>query len=170
MTFSTTATETMRRHVIAITSMLLGRKKLMPGLAIAAGQLLNEFGLIHIAKAVHQADSDLLHIDFAIDGDTVTLREIILALPRDGVVHLVRRCRLAQRPEDRHAMLLPDPRCRGQFRVVSDEIIHMGQVWSGLAGEGVKFAGRRLAHLVRDGADVDGQIILHDITQSDHPA
>lgn len=165
MTFSIAATETIRRHVTAITSMLLGRKKLMPGLAIAAGQLLNDAGLIHISKAVHQADSDLIHIDFAVDGDTVTLREIILAMPRDGAVHIVRRCRLAQRPEDRHAMLLPDPRCRGQFRVAPDEIIHMGQVWSGLAGEGVKFAGRRLAQLVRDGADVDGQIILHDLTR-----
>jgi hypothetical protein len=132
---------------------------------MAAGTLLNDAGAIRIAELAHQACRDLIHLDFAIDGDSATLREIILVMPRDRAVHVVRRCRLAQRPEDRQAVLLPDPGSRGAFRIASDEIIHTDFLRSGLTSEGVAFASRRLAQLLRDGADVTGQIVLHDLTQ-----
>ena len=162
---SAIAAETMRRHLAAITRMLLGRKMMKPGLTMAAGTLLNDGGVIRIAELAHQANRDLIHLDFAIDGDSATLREIILVMPRDRAVHVVRRCRLAQRPEDRQAVLLPDPRSRGAFRIAPDEIIHTDHLGSGLTSEGVAFASRRLAQLLRDGADVSGQIVVHDLTQ-----
>lgn len=166
MTNTTAAvTDTMRRHITAITKMLLGRATMRPGLAMVAGSLLNEAGIIRIAQLASDSRNDLIHLDFAIDGDAATLREIIIAVPRDNGVHVHRRCRLAQRPEDRHAVLLPRDEVRGHFKVAPDEIIQVRTKPADLLVEGVAFAARRLEQLVRDGVDVTGQVVLHELSR-----
>lgn len=162
---SAIATETMRRHVNAITRMLLGSETMRPGLAIAAGELHDDAGLLRIAELACRANSDLIHLDFSIDCDIATLREIILVMPHDSDVEFVRYCRLAQRPEDRQAVLLPHPCCPGLFRIAPNEIIHADHMPAGLTSEGAAFASRRLAQLMRDDIDVTSQIVLHEIRQ-----
>lgn len=95
------ATDTMRRHVNAVTCMILGRSRMAPGLAIAAGQLLDNEEITQIADLAYERRTDVIYLDFAIDRGIATLCEIILAMPRRESVHIRGGCQLAQRPEHR---------------------------------------------------------------------
>lgn len=160
-----TATATMRRHVHAITRMLLGDQVLKPGLAITAGQVLTPAGLARIATLAHESQTDLIHLDFSIEEEDVTLRDIVIAAPRDKQCFVYTRCRLAQIRGKRHAVILPQAAARGHFRILPGEIVHMPNKPAKLT-EGTSFAARRLDRLVCDGVQASGQIdlfeMLHD--------
>jgi hypothetical protein len=160
-----TATATMRSHVHAITRMLLGDQKLQPGLAITAGQVLTPAGVARIARLAHESDTDLIHLDFGIDGDAATLRDIVIAAPRDNGCFVYTRCRLAQIRGKRHAVILPQDAARGHFRILPNEIVHMPNKPTKLTTEGVAFAAQRLDKLMRDGVQASGQVDLFEVLQ-----
>lgn len=159
------ATDHMRRHVTAITRMLLGKAVMASGLAMTAGEVLNDVGVLRIAELAHASGKDIIHLDFTLGGETTVLRDIIIAALRADGCHVHRGCRLAQRPDDRFAVLLPNPLARGHFRVARDEIIHVHSKPAALVGEGVDYAARRLARLVHDDVDVRGQIVVAKLPQ-----
>ncbi|MBX3564383.1 MAG: hypothetical protein KF730_07380 [Sphingomonas sp.] len=161
-----TATATMRRHVHAITRMLLGDQVLKPGLAITAGQVLTPAGVARIARLAHDSQTDLIHLDFAIDGDIATLNDIIIAAPRDNNCFVYTRCQLAQIRGKRHAMILPQAAARGHFRILPNEIVHMPNKPTKLTTEGMAFAAQRLNRLVRDDVQTSGQIDLFEVLQN----
>lgn len=159
------ATDHMRRHVTAVTRMILGKTIMGRGLAMTAGEVLNDAGVLRIAELAHASGNDLIHLDFTLGDETPVLRDIIIAAPRANGCHVHRGCRLAQRPDDRFAVLLPNPLARGHFRVARDEIIHVHTKPAALVGEGITYAARRLERLVRDDVDVRGQVIVTKMPQ-----
>lgn len=158
-----TATATMRRYVHAITRMLLNDQKLHPSLAITAGQVLTPAGVARIARLAHDSQTDIIHLDFAIDGDSVILNDIIIAAPRDNGCFVYTRCRLAQIRGKRHAVILPQAAARGHFRILPNEIVHKPNKPTKLTTEGVMFAAQRLDKLVRDDVQTSGQIVLFEV-------
>lgn len=160
-----TATATMRRYVHAITRMLLGDQKLQPGLAITAGQVLTPAGAARIARLAHDSQTDLIHLDFAIDGGITTLNDIIIAAPRDNECFVYTRCQLAQIRGNRHAAILLQAAARGHFRILPNEIVHMPNKTTKLTTEGVAFAAQRLDMLMRYGVRASGQLDLFEVHQ-----
>lgn len=166
MTDTASVTATMRRYVHAITRMLLSDQVLQPGLAITAGQVLTPAGVARIATLAHESQTDLIHLDFAIDGGTATLNDIIIAAPRDNECFVYTRCRLAQIRGKRHAVILPQAAARGHFRILPNEIVHMPNKPAKLTTEGVVFAAQRLDKLMRDGVRASGQVDLFEVQQN----
>lgn len=166
-TMTDTITTIMRRHVEAITHMLLADRVMKPGLAITAGQILDPAGIWRIEQLARESNNDLIHLDFEIRGETVTLRDIIIAAPRDFQSFVYTGCRLAQRRGDRRAVILPRAGGRGHFRVQPREIVHIKSQPDSLMTSGVAFAAERLAALVSRGAKVDGQIVVHEVGEWD---
>lgn len=164
MTDPTTAI--IRRHVEAITRMLIQDQKLEPGLAITAGQMLKPQGIAEIALIAEQSDMDLIHLDFTIRDDSATLSNIIVAAPRDHRCFVYTRCRLSQIPDTRHAVILPTDDVRGHFRILPGEILHIPHKPAELLTEGVGFAERRLTEFVRDGVNVNGQIDVFEVLKT----
>ncbi len=163
MTDTAAVTAIMSRYVHGITRMLLGDQTLQPGLAITAGQVLTPAGVARPAKLAHDSQTDLIHLDFAIDGDTATLNDIIIAAPRDNGCFVYTRCRLAQIRSKRHAVILPQAAARGHFHILPNEIVHMPNKPIKLTAEGMAFAARRLDRLVRDGVRASGQVDLIEV-------
>lgn len=164
MTDPTTAI--IRRHVEAITRMLIEDQKLEPGLAITAGRMLKPQGIAEIALIAEQSDMDLIHLDFTIRDDSATLSNIIVAAPRDHRCFVYTHCRLSQIPGTRHAVILPTDDVRGHFRILPGEILHLPNKPIELRREGIGFAAQRLAQLVRDGAKVNGQIDVFEVPRA----
>lgn len=160
------STPLLRRYVQAVTKMLLGDKTMRSGLAITAGSMTSLDGVAGVAELAAQSGMDLIHLDFTIDGAAATLRKIVVAAPRDHRCFVYSDCRLAQLPSARRAVILPPATCRGHFKVMPREIIHVASKPTDLITEGVSFAERRLAQLVRDGVDVTGQIAIHDVPKA----
>lgn len=154
-----------RQNVEVVTKMLLGQATMRPSLFITAGQLMSPAGIVRIAQLAAASDRDTIHLDFHIENDHAMLRDIIIAVPRDNKCFVHRGCRLAQRPSDRHAVLMPKPAVRGHFRVAPGEIIQVDRKPADLAGEGLRYAERRFARLLRDGVEVTGQVVLREVSQ-----
>lgn len=166
MTDTATVTATMSRYVHAITRMLVNKHVLKPGLAITAGQILNPAGVARIATLAHQSGTNIIHLDFKIEGNAATLRDIVIAAPRDNECFVYTGCRLAQLPGQSTAVILPRAAARGHFRILPNEIVHKSSKPEKLVVEGVTFAARRLDKLVRDDVRVSGQIDLREVLQT----
>jgi hypothetical protein len=164
MTQTAAATASMRRHIEAFSKMILGKATMKRGLAVVAGTLLNDTGVIRIASIAHESDQDIIYLDFKIGDDTADLREIIVVAARDGHCHVLRNCRLAQRPNDRRAVLLPGDHIRGHLRIAPDEIIHVDGKPQTLVRQGIAFAQRRYERLRRSDMNLDRQVRITDLT------
>lgn len=161
MTDATTAI--IRRHVEAITHMLIGDRPLEPGLAITAGQTLQPHGVAELARVAVLSNMDFIHLDFSVDGQCATLNGILVVAPRDQRCFVYTNCRLSQTPGARHAVILPADDARGHFKILPGEIVHMPHKPHELLYEGLRFADDRLQALVREGVKVDGQIDVFEV-------
>ena len=119
----------------------------------AARTLIAELALI-----AEQTDMDLIHLDFTVDHDSAMLNNVVVVAPRGHRCFVYTNCRLSQIPGTRRAVILPSDAARGHFRILPGEILHLPNKPIELRREGIDFATRRLAELVRDDAKVNGQI------------
>lgn len=156
-------TAVIRRHVEAITHMLIGDKPLEPGLAITAGQTLQPHGIAELDRAAVLSDMDLIHLDFTVEDKRAILNGILVVAPRGSRCFVYTDCFLSQAPGTRHAVILPADGARGHFKILPGEIVHMPHKPQELLDEGLCFADERLQTLVRDGVQVDRQIDVFEV-------
>lgn len=77
----------------AIVKLLLGSRKLKPGVVITGGDPLGIEDKIEMGRHAVETDNDLLHLEFR-TGQTPALTGIALFLPRDGRCHIQSGCHL----------------------------------------------------------------------------
>lgn len=154
-----TITATVRRHVEAITSMLLGDRTLGTGMAITGGNRLDAIGRLQMAQLAVDSDTDVIHLEFTFGEDSATYSGITIFAPRDRGCHIHPGCRLSFPRGARSAVIVPPDHVRGHFVVDPREIRHL----HAKPGEGIARAEQRLRRLVSQGVDVNGQIVLHEV-------
>jgi hypothetical protein len=149
-----------RAHVAAVSKLLLGKRTMNPGLMILAGDPLDPLARLEFGRTAVEAQVDLIYLEFAIDEDGVpVMTGIIVMLPRDAVCYASTGCRLSLVPGRAHAVILPRDGAAFHFKVLAGEILQVrGRPASLVAG--CHRAATKLADLVRDGADVAGQVVL----------
>ncbi len=77
----------------AVIKLLLGNRKLKPGVAITGGDPLEIEDQIKMGRHAVETDADLLHLEYR-TGPNPALTGIALFLPRDGRCHIQSGCRL----------------------------------------------------------------------------
>ena len=151
-----------RAHVAAVSKLLLGNKIMNPGLMIVAGDPLDHSQQIAFGRTAVEAQVDLIYLEFAVGEDDVpVMTGITVMLPRDTVCYVSTRCRLSLIPGKARAVIVPQDGAQSHFKVLPGEIVQVrGRPASLVAG--CDRAATKLAVLVRDGADVTGQVTLRD--------
>ena len=77
----------------AIVKLLLGNRKLKPGVVVTGGDLLEIEDKIEMGRHAVETDNDLLHLEYR-TGPTPALTGIAMFLPRDGRCHIQSGCHL----------------------------------------------------------------------------
>lgn len=108
----------------AIVKLLLGNRKLKPGVVITGGDPLGIEDKIEMGRHAVETSSDLLHLEFC-NRPTPALTGIALFLPRDGRCHIQSGCRLWLSKAGSRGLILPQAHVRGHFRLAPREIMHI---------------------------------------------
>jgi hypothetical protein len=109
-----------------------------------------------------ETDIDTVHLEFAIDADGLPeMTGINLVLPRKPICFIQSECRLSLLSGQDSAMIMPQDHVRGHFKILPGEIFQAASKPSALS-RGISRETQRLATLVRDGVEVDKQVILHE--------
>lgn len=160
MNTADTALDTARRHVEAVSKMLLGNKKVGARLSIVAADPLTPTTLSNIAVTAKHANADIVVLEFDFTVPEPQMLGIALIAPREGAVYVHSSCRLALAPGSRIARLLPREGGRGHFQILPDEIVQRDSKPVNLMN-GIERAASRLRQLVADGVDMSGQMFVH---------
>lgn len=108
----------------AVVRLLLGTRKLKPGVAITAGDPLDIEGRIRLGRHAVDADTDLVHLEY-LTGPNPALTGVTLFLPRDGRFHIQTGCRLWLSHSGNRGVIVPQPHVRGHFRLAPGELVHV---------------------------------------------
>lgn len=123
MTDTTTA---IRTHVEAVIALLLGNRKMKPGLAICGGNPLDRSEQIRLASVASMAKTDVLHLEFDERADgTCALIGITLVAPRGSSCFVQSGCQIWLSEREDRALILPQPTSRGHFRALRGELLHV---------------------------------------------
>jgi hypothetical protein len=153
-------TEIVRRHVEAVTQMLLGNRTLQPGAMIVAGELTDESGRMALAQMADALGKDLVFLAFGDTADGYGLTDVAIVALRNGVCHARLGCRFYLPRTGARAVILPKPNVRGHFRLAPGELMHVDRKPAD-SEDGVVRATARLAQLVERGVDLDGRAIIN---------
>ncbi len=149
-----------RAHIAAVSKLLLGNKTMKPGLMILAGDPLSPPNRIEFGRTAVEAQVDLVYLEFTIGEDGVAaMTGINVMLPRDTVCYASTGCRLSLVSGKVRAVITPRDGAEYHFKVLAGEILQVrGRPASLVAG--CDRAATKLATLVRDGVDVQSQVVL----------
>ncbi|WP_374296107.1 hypothetical protein [Sphingomonas sp.] len=131
----------------AIVKLLLGNRKLKPGVVITGGDPLGIEDKIEMGRHAVETNNDLLHLEFR-NRPTPVLTGIALFLPRDGRCHIQTGCRLWLSKAGNRGLILPQAHVRGQFRLAPREIMHIDGKPADDLSEGIERATAWLARQV----------------------
>ena len=156
----TDKTEIVRRHVEAVTQMLLGNRTLMPGAMIVAGEVTGGDGPIILAQMAKAVSKDIVFLAFGDTASGYALVEITIVAKRNGICHVQPGCRLYLSPAGARALILPQPHVRGHFRLAPGELIQIERKPDDIAN-GVTRAEARLAKLANSGVELGGRAAVN---------
>ncbi len=108
----------------AVVKLLLGTRKLKPGVAITAGDALGIEDQIKMGRHAVETNADVLHLAFR-TGPAPALTDVVVFLPRDGLCHIQTGCRLWLSKAGNRGRVMPQPQVRGHFRLAPSEILHI---------------------------------------------
>lgn len=131
----------------AVVRLLLGTRKLKPGVAITAGDPLDINGRIWLGQQAVDTDTDLVHVQYLTD-PIPALTGITLFLPRDGRCHIQTGCRLWLSQSGNRGVIVPQPHVRGHFRLAPSEIVHIDRKLADDLNDGIERASVWLARQV----------------------
>ncbi|WP_294243445.1 hypothetical protein [uncultured Sphingomonas sp.] len=139
----------------AVTKLLLGNRKLKPGVAITGGDPLEIEDQIKMGRHAVETDADLLHLEYSA-GPNPALTGIALFLPRDGRCHIQSGCHLWLSKAGNRGLILPQAHVRGHFRLGPREIVHIDGKPADDLSEGIERASTWLTRQVmRPGVQYD---------------
>lgn len=148
--------ETVRRHVAAVTQMLLCNRTMKPGAAIIAGDALGIEGRLALAHQANVSGHDLVYLHFADTSEGYGVTNISIVVARDGICLGQTDCCLYLPKAGARAMILPQAHVRGLFRLSPGELLHIDHKPAD-AKDGIARARARLAKLVSRGVSVVGR-------------
>ncbi len=157
MTYQTTI---VRRHVEAVTAMLLGNRILQPGAMIVAGELTGADGPIALGRLATAMGRDIVFLAFGDTADGYRLTDIAIVAMRGGICHVQMGCRLYLPKAGNRAVMLPQSHVRGHFRLSPGELLQIDRKPADV-DDGVTRAAARLATLVEDGVKLDGRAVIN---------
>ena len=139
----------------AIVKLLLGNRKLKPGVFITGGDPLGIEDKIEMGRHAVETSSDLLHLEFR-NRPTAALTGIALFLPRDGRCHIQSGCHLWLSKAGNRGLILPQAHVRGHFRLAPREIVHIDSKPADDLSDGIERASAWLTRQVmRPGVQYD---------------
>ncbi|WP_322963865.1 hypothetical protein [Sphingomonas fuzhouensis] len=139
----------------AVVKLLLGARKLKPGVVITGGDPLGVEDKIEMGRHAVETDADLLHLEYRA-GPNPALTGIALFLPRDGRCHIQSGCHLWLSKSGNRGLILPQAHVRGHFRLAPREIMHIDGKPAEDLSEGIGRASAWLARQVtRPGVQYD---------------
>jgi hypothetical protein len=139
----------------AVIKLLLGNRKLKPGIAITGGDPLEIEDQIKMGRHAVETDADVLHLEFR-TGPNPALTGIAMFLPRDGRCHIQSGCHLWLSKSGNRGLILPPAHVRGHFRLAPREIVHVDSKPAEDLSEGVERASTWLTQQVmRPGVQYD---------------
>lgn len=153
-------TEIVRRHVAAVTQMLVGNRTLQPGAMIIAGEMAGIEGRLALARLAETSGKDIVFLGFADSAEGYGLTNISIVAARDGICHGQTDCRLYLSKTGARAVILPQPHVRGLFRLSPNELLHIDRKPADVE-DGVARATARLAKLVERGVQLDGRAVIN---------
>lgn len=131
----------------AVVKLLLGTRKLKPGIVITGGDPLEIEDQIKMGRHAVETDADVLHLEYR-DRPTPALTGITMFLPRDGRCHIQRGCRLWLSKSGNRGLILPQAHVRGHFRLAPREIVHIDGKPADDLSEGIERASTWLTRQV----------------------
>lgn len=131
----------------AVVKLLLGTRKLKPGIAITAGDALGIEDQIKMGRHAVETNADVLHLAFR-TGLAPALTDVAMFLPRGGFCHIQTGCRLWLSRAGNRGRVMPQPHVRGHFRLAPGEIIHIDGKPAEDLSEGIERASAWLARQV----------------------
>lgn len=137
--------EITKRHVEAVTHMLLGQKMIRPGVAIVAGERLDTGKRLGLGRMARQSDHDIIYLSFEHTDCGYRMVDITIAAPRDVAVYSYPSCRLST--IGKRTIIMPPNHVRGHFVLEPGKLIHKPAKpdrWR----DGISLAQQRLAELV----------------------
>ena len=153
-------TAQVRAHVAAVAKLVLCDKVIKPSMSIIAGEPLDTLGRLKLGEMATATQIDIIHLEFAIDGDgDPVMTGINLALPREMFCFTWSDCKLSLLPGQTRAVIAPKEEVPGHFKILPGEIVQVKSKPHALTA-GIARATQRLTALVRDGVDVDKQVVL----------
>lgn len=152
--------EIVRRHVEAVTELLLGNRMLKPGAMIIAGELTGGDGTIALGQLAQAMGKDIAFLAFGDTADGYRLNDVSIVAVRNGICHVQPGCRLYLPKAGVRATILPQPHVRGHFRLSPGELIQVDRKPADVE-DGVARAATRLARLVAQGVNLDGRAIIN---------
>ena len=156
-----------RTHIEAIIKLLLGNRRVKPGLAFLAGGPLTTHSQVILGQTAVDSATDLIHVAFRDDeAGRYTMSSITIFAPRDRACHIHTNCRLAQRRAARRAVLLPVDAVRGHFAVANDEIIQRFDKPVDLLDGGVERAAANLLRIIDARPNMAKQVNLFEVARS----
>lgn len=139
----------------AVVKLLLGNRKLKPGVAITGGDPLEIEDQIKMGRHAVETDADVLHLEYR-TGSNPALTGITMFLPRDGRCHIQSGCRLWVSKAGNRGLILPQDHVRGHFRLAPREIVHIDGKPAADLSEGIERASTWLTRQVmRPGVQYD---------------
>ena len=108
----------------AVVKLLLGSRKLKPGVIITGGDPLEIEDKIEMGRHAVETDADVLHLEYR-DRPNPALTGIAMFLPRDGRCHIQSGCHLWLSKSGNRWLILPQNHVRGHFRLAPREIVHI---------------------------------------------
>ena len=108
----------------AVVKLLLGNRRLKPGVVITGGDALEIEDKIEMGRHAVETDADVLHLEYR-DRPNPALTGITMFLPRDGRCHIQSGCRLWLSKSGNRGLILPQAHVRGHFRLAPREIVHI---------------------------------------------
>lgn len=132
----------------AVVKLLLGTRRLKPGVAITGGDPLGIEDKIDMGRHAVETSSDLLHLEYRA-GSNPALTGIALFLPRDGRCHIQSGCYLWLSKAGNRGLILPQAHVRGHFRLAPREIVHIDGKPADDLCDGIERASAWLARQVK---------------------
>ncbi len=156
----TDTTDIVRRHVEAVTAMLLGNRILQPGAMIVAGELTGADGPVALARLATAMGRDIVFLAFGDTADGYRLTDVAIVAMRGGICHVQMGCRLYLPATGARAVILPQSHVRGHFRLSPGELLQIDRKPVDVE-DGVARAAARLATLVERGVKLDGRAVIN---------
>ncbi|WP_288338648.1 hypothetical protein [uncultured Sphingomonas sp.] len=116
----------LQAHTVAATRLLLGKHKMRHGVVVTGGKELDFEARTEMAHAVLRSNLDMVALEFGTTADGQFGRTgITIYLPRDGFCRVYANCNLWLSKAGNRAVILPQPKLRGHFRLSPRELIHI---------------------------------------------